>query len=83
VWTGSAVWCCKVCNIDVCNNELKLIILANIMELEGRDAELVGFVGSFLRESRGSEAQMQRAKKMRAHAEARLARRPRKEEKRR
>jgi hypothetical protein len=53
------------------------------MELEGRDLELVGFVSSFLRESRGSEAQRQRAKKMRAHAEERLARRPRNEEKRR
>jgi hypothetical protein len=52
------------------------------MEKEGKDAELVGFVSSFLRESRGSEAQVQRAKKMRAQAETRLARRPRNEEKR-
>jgi hypothetical protein len=72
-----------VCNHDVCNNELKLVILAEIMEHEGRDLELVGFVSSFLRESSGSEAQRERAKRMRAHAEERLARRPRKEEKRR
>ena len=56
--------------------------LADIMEREGKDAELVGFVSSFLRASRGSEAQVQRAKKIRAKAETRLARRPRNEEKR-
>ena len=52
------------------------------MEKEGKDAELVGFVSSFLRAGRGSEAQVQHAKKIRAKAETRLARRPRNEEKR-
>jgi hypothetical protein len=53
------------------------------MEREGRDAELVGFVSSFLRVSRGSEAQVQRAKKLPAKAESRLAGRgPRNDEER-